>query len=383
MSSRHRVAEYNASRMPRREAGLWGSRRRPIAPSAQSPSLQEHFVSTATPGPSGPGFELVALRWPLVAVATVLGLGIAGYMAIEGWTFFDALYMVITTVTTVGYGEIQPLSTAGRTFTMLLIVLGVGTMLYTLSTVVHYAVEGELTRRVGRRRMQGRIEQLRDHVVLCGYGRVGRQIAAEFRRERVAYVVVDVNESSLATASADGCLWVPGNAAGDDVLLAAGVKRARGLITAVDSDVDNVYVTLSARGLNPSLYIVARASREDAEPKLRRAGADRVISPYQIGGRRMAMLALRPVAVDFVDTIMHDPNTDLLLEELEVRPASPMVGKSLEAARGVEAAGAIVLAVKRDSRLIPNPPGDLVVRAGDQLVVMGSPSDLRAIEGRA
>jgi voltage-gated potassium channel len=212
---------------------------------------------------------------------------------------------------------------------------------------------------------------------------VGRQIAAEFRRENVPYVVVDVNESSLAAASDDGCLWVPGNASSDDVLLAAGVKRARGLIAAVDSDVDNVYVTLSARGLNPNLYIVARASREDAEPKLRRAGADRVISPYQIGGRRMAMLALRPVAVDFVDTVMHDPSTALLLEELEVRLGSPMVGKSLEAARGAEAAGAIVLAVKRDGQLIPNPPGDLVVRAGDQLVVMGAPSDLRAIEGRA
>jgi voltage-gated potassium channel len=340
-------------------------------------------VSTATPGPSEPGFEFVALRWPLVAVATVLAVGVAGYMLIEGWGFFDALYMVITTVTTVGYGEILPLSPTGRAFTMLLIVMGVGTMLYTLSTVVHYAVEGELTRQVGRRRMQGRIERLGQHVVLCGYGRVGRQIAAEFRRENVTFVVVDVNESSLAAASDDGCLWVPGNAASDDVLLAAGVKRARALITAVDSDVDNVYVTLSARGLNPGLFIVARASREDAEPKLRRAGADRVISPYQIGGRRMAMLALRPIAVDFVDTIMHDPSTDLLLEELEVRPESPLVGKSLETARAAEAAGAIVLAVKRDGQLIPNPRGDLVVRAGDQLVVMGTPGDLRAIEGRA
>jgi len=340
-------------------------------------------VSTATPRPSGPGFELVQMRWPLLAVAVVVVLGVAGYMLIEGWGFFDALYMVITTITTVGYSEIRPLSPAGRTFTILLIIMGVGTMLYTLSTIVHYAVQGEIRREVGRRRMQARIERLHDHVVLCGYGRVGRQIAAEFRRENVPYVVVDVNEASLATASEDGCLWVPGNAASDEVLLAAGVKRARGLITAVDSDVDNVYVTLSARGLNPNLFIVARASRDDAEPKLRRAGADRVISPYQIGGRRMAMLALRPVAIDFVDTVMHDPSIDLLLEELEVRPESPMVGKSLEAARGAEAAGAVVLAVKRGTRLLPNPPGDLVVQAGDKLVVMGTTSDLRAIEGRA
>jgi voltage-gated potassium channel len=256
-------------------------------------------------------------------------------------------------------------------------------MLYTLSTVVHYAVAGELGRQVGRRRMQRRIEQLSQHVVLCGYGRVGRQIAQEFRRENVPFVIVDVNEASLAVAAEEGCLHVPGNAATDDVLLAAGVKRARALIAAVDSDVDNVYVTLSARGLNPELFIVARASREDAEPKLRRAGADRVISPYQIGGRRMAMLALRPLAVEFVDTIMHGPTTDLLLEELEVRADSPLVDKNLQAARGAQAAGATVLAVKRDGQLIANPPAEFVVRPGDQLVVMGTPDDLRAIEGRA
>jgi voltage-gated potassium channel len=358
--------------MPRREAGLWGSRRRPIARSAQSPSLQEHFVSTATPGPSGPGFELVALRWPLVAVATVLGLGIAGYMAIEGWTFFDALYMVITTVTTVGYGEIQPLSTAGRTFTMLLIVLGVGTMLYTLSTVVHYAVEGELTRRVGRRRMQGRIEQLRDHVVLCGYGRVGRQIAAEFRRERVAYVVVDVNESSLATASADGCLWVPGNAASDDVLLAAGVKRARGLITAVDSDVDNVYVTLSARGLNPSLYIVARASREDAEPKLRRAGADRVISPYKASGTEMARLALHPNVSGTMDVA-----AEYRLEEITVQAGSAGASRTVGDVRG----GSFIVGVRAsDGSFRPQPAAEFVLRAGDVVMAIGTPRTLERLE---
>jgi voltage-gated potassium channel len=231
--------------------------------------------------------------------------------------------------------------------------------------------------------MDRRIQQLDQHVILCGYGRVGRQIAFEFRREHVSFVVVDVNESSLSSASADGCLLVLGNATTDEVLLAAGVKRARALVTAVDSDVDHVYVTLSARGLNPDLLIIARASREDAEGKLRRAGADRVISPYHIGGRRMAMLALRPLAVDFVDTIMHDPTTELLLEELDVGPHSPLVGQTLESTRRAEAQEAVILAVKQGGRLIPNPPPHLVLGAGDQLVVMGTPATLKAIEGRA
>jgi voltage-gated potassium channel len=332
-------------------------------------------------GPIDPG--VAALTRPLALVVAVVAVGVLGYMVLEDWDFFDSLYMVVTTITTVGFGEIQPLSIRGRAFTMVLIVLGAGTMLYTLSAVVHYAVVGELTRRVWRRRMDRRIERLSQHVILCGYGRVGRQIAREFQREQVPFVVVDVNETSLSAAGAEGCLFVQGNAADDDVLLAAGVKRARALVTAVDSDVDNVYVTLSARGLNPSLPIIARSARDDAEAKLRRAGADRVISPYHIGGRRMAMLALRPLTVDFVDTIMHDRATELLLEEIDVGPGSPLVGQTLENARRTEAQDAMILAVKQGGRLIPNPPLDLVLGAGDQLVVMGTPGALRTIEGRA
>ena len=208
-------------------------------------------------------------------------------------------------------------------------------------------------------------------------------LQGEFQREQVPFVVVDVNETSLSAAGAEGCLFVQGNAADDEVLLAAGVKRARALVTAVDSDVDNVYVTLSARGLNPSLAIIARSARDDAEAKLRRAGADRVISPYHIGGRRMAMLALRPLTVDFVDTIMHDRATELLLEEIDVGPRSPLVGQTLETTRRPDAQDAVILAVKQGGRLIPNPPLDLVLGAGDQLVVMGTPGALRTIEGRA
>jgi voltage-gated potassium channel len=335
--------------------------------------------------PSAPAVapELALLARPAAMVAGVVVLGTGGYMLLEGWPFFDALYMVMTTITTVGYGEIRPLSGVGRAFTMLLIVLGAGTMLYTLTTLVQYAVEGDFPRRLRRRRMGRQIDHLSGHAILCGYGRVGRQIASEFHHEAVPFVVVDVNEASLELAAGDGYLTVRGDATADAVLLAAGVKRARTLVTAVDSDVDNVYVTLSARGLNPRLFVVARVSREEAAAKLQRAGADRVISPYEIGGRRMALLAVRPLAVEFVDTVLHDPSTDLLLEELEIGPESPLVGQPLETVRQGEAGGLILLAVQQGGRLIANPPSTLVLQPSDQLVVMGPKRALQDLERRA
>jgi voltage-gated potassium channel len=345
--------------------------------------LNDSMAAARSPSAPDVAPEIALLARPAAMVVCVVVLGTVGYVVLEGWPFFDALYMVMTTITTVGYGEIRPLSGVGRAFTMLIIVLGAGTMLYTLTTLVQYAVEGDFTRRLRRRRMERQIDRLSGHAILCGYGRVGRQIASEFRREAVPFLVVDVNESSLALAESDGCLTVQGDAATDAVLLAAGVKRARTLVTAVDGDVDNVYVTLSARGLNPSLFIVARASREDAAAKLQRAGADRVISPYQIGGRRMAMLAVRPLAVEFVDTVLHDPSTDLLLEELEIGPESPLVGKPLEAVRQGDEGGLIILAIQQGGRLIPNPPPTLVLQPSDQLVVMGSKHALQGLERRA
>jgi voltage-gated potassium channel len=327
--------------------------------------------------------EIAVLARPAAMVVCVVVLGVGGYMLLEGWPFLDALYMVLTALTTVGYGEIRPLSSTGRVFTMLVIVLGVGTMLYTLTTLVQYAAEGAFGQRLKRRRMQGHIDRLSGHTILCGYGRVGREIASEFRREAMPFLVIDLNQASLDLAASDGCLVVHGDATSDAVLLAAGIKRARTLVTAVDSDVDNVYVTLSARGLNPSLLIVARASQEDAAAKLQRAGADRVISPYQIGGRRMAMLALRPLAVEFVDTVMHDPSTDLLLEELEIGPESPLHGKTLEAVRQDGNDGLIVLAVQRGGQLLANPSPALVLQANDQLVVMGPKHALEGLERRA
>lgn len=318
----------------------------------------------------------------VVGVLLAVGVaGTAGYMLIEGWSFFDSLYMTVTTLTTVGYGEVHPLDTKGRVFTTFLIVIGVGGMLYTLTSIVQFAVEGQLTGAVGRRRMKQRIDAIKKHYILCGYGRVGRQIAEELKREGIPLVVIDVNPESVALAAADGLLTVNGNATRDEVLLAAGIERAKGLIAATAEDPDNIYVTLSAHGLRPDLFIVARSNWPESEAKFRRAGANRVISPYAIGGRRMAMLAVRPIAVDFIDTIMHGKGHDWVLEEIGVTSEwtqdAPKLGQVVDR----HLPGASILAiVRQDGEVVASPAPDIIIGEGDRLVVLGTRRQLRSTE---
>jgi voltage-gated potassium channel len=330
-----------------------------------------------------PLLEIVP-RQLLVAVVlllTVIAVGTTGYIGIEGWTWFDSLYMTITTITTVGGGEPTPLSDAGRWWTLFVIVLGVGAATYTFLALGEYVLEGQFGSEVGKRRMQARVRALKDHFVLCGFGRVGREIAREFTAEKVRFVVIDINPESLAAAERDGHLTVAGNATDIEVLRQAGIERARGLITATDGDADNVYVTLSARVLRPDIFIVARGNREGSHAKLRLAGANRIISPYSIGGKRMASLAMRPTAVDFIDTILEAGNTDLLLEDLTISHDSPWAGKTLESWIG-RAEEAIVLALKRDNLMTFRPAGDTLLRAGDEIVAAGPRDAIRALEER-
>jgi voltage-gated potassium channel len=229
--------------------------------------------------------------------------------------------------------------------------------------------------------MHRRVARMTDHFILCGYGRVGREIAYDFRQERIAFVVVDINEQSLERASGEGHAIVHGNAADVETLKAAGVERARGLVTAVDSDPDNIYVTLSARVLRPDLFIVARANNPDAEPKLRLAGANRVVSPYTIGGRRLASLAMRPTAVEFVDTVLSANNGQLLLEDFTIRPGSSWAGQALgELVPGRDEA--LVLALKRGGTMLFRPSADTLLAAGDEIVAAGPPEAIRALERR-
>lgn len=317
----------------------------------------------------------------VAALAGWIAVATFGYVALEGWRIFDALYMTVTTVTTVGGGEPRPLDAAGKWWTIAVVGVGFSILTYTVIALVGYVVEGHLGANVDARRMRRRVARMTEHFVLCGYGRVGREIATEFAQERIDFVVVDSNEDSLRRAAAEGLTVMHGDAANVETLKAARIDRARGLITAVDNDADNIYVTLSARVLRPDLFIVARANAVDAEPKLRLAGANRVVSPYTIGGRRLASLAMRPIAVEFVDTVLSAANGQLLLEDVAIAAGSGWIGKTL-GALVPEPGEAIVLALKRHGTMIFRPALAMTLAAGDELVAAGPPAAIRELELR-
>jgi voltage-gated potassium channel len=288
--------------------------------------------------------------------------------------------MTLTTVTTVGYEEVHPLGLTGRIFTMTVIVGGVGTALYSIGIFGELLVEGHLARYARMRGMERRIAGLRDHFIVCGYGRIGSQVTAEFAHLGTPFVVVDNNPAPLERLRTADLLFVEGDATSDEALIAAGILRAKGLVSAVDSDERNVFITLTARALNPSLFIVARSSFPDSAEKLRRAGANQVVSPYLMGAHRMAALAVRPVAVDVLDTVLHGENIDLVVEEFMVPSSSRMLGRTLGDS-GLRSAGANVLAVrKRSGQLRINPPDNLVLESDDLLVAIGTREQVDAAE---
>jgi voltage-gated potassium channel len=309
----------------------------------------------------------------LVIISLVLLIGTIGLVLLEGWPPFDALYMVVTTVATVGYGEIRPLSMVGRTFIMVLIVVGAGTVLYALTALAEALIEGQVApANVLSRRQRQRVRKMRDHVIVCGFGRVGAQVAAELAREGVPVVIVDSDAEALARAAAAGYAGLTGDASSDAALTEAGIARARGLVATTNSDANNVYVTLAARALRPDLFIVARVDRDEAASRLRTAGADRVISPYHLGGRRMASLVLRPAVVDFVDTILQSQDGPLRMEEVLVREQAPLAGMAVGDMRlRLEIDVTVLALVKPGGGVLANPPPPTVISAGDVLVVLG------------
>lgn len=323
------------------------------------------------------------LTGPLIAFLVTLAVGTAGYMLIEGWSLNDAFYMVAMTVTTVGFGEVRPLSTAGRLFTVGLIFAGVVLVWYTMSLLIVTIVESSFRQRWGRRRMDQRIRRTAGHIIVCGYGRVGRQAVEELRRDRRSVVVVDSNEAALAEAAQDGLPVIHGDATEDETLHHAGIARAAGLISTVATDAGNVFITLSARALRPDLVIVARADQDDAVPKLRRAGANQVVSPYAMGGRQMAQLAVRPSTVNFVESLLRraDDNaeSELLLEDIRVAEGAAVVDRTVADLR-TDHGGVMVLAVQRDGRSLLPPPVDLHLRPGDVVAAIGREQDLGPLE---
>ena len=321
---------------------------------------------------------------PVFAVALlvlIIAGGTVGYVAIEGWGVWDAFYMTIITVTTVGYGEVHTLSRAGQAFTVVLLFSGVGAALYTFTLLATVVVEGGLPTRLRRRRHQRMLDTIADHFIICGYGRIGRIVAQQFRRQGIPYVVVERSADRVQTAIEDGALGVEADASSEDVLKRVGIARARGLIAAVGTDAENVYAVLSARVMRPDLFIVGRAETEDATIKLKRAGADRVISPYQIGGVQIAQTALRPAVVDFMDLATSSDNLDLAMEQITIAAQSTLANRSIVEANLRQRYGVIVIGIQReDSRMEFNPEPDTAIRPGDRLVVLGRPESLKRLD---
>jgi voltage-gated potassium channel len=320
------------------------------------------------------------MRIGLLLVLVIIA-GTVGYMVIERWPLLDAVYMTIITISTVGYNEIHPLSTTGRVFSSVLIVGGVGVMLYSATALVQYVIEGHYPNIFGRHRMKEKIEKLKNHSILCGYGRMGQEVAQVFDREEAVFVVIDENEEAIAKAIENGHLCLQGDATSDDTLEQAGIHGAKGLVAALDSDADNIYLTLSAKALRPELFVVARGSTDESEAKLKRAGADRIILPYRIGGRRMALLTLRPLVVDFIDTTMHSRRGEMVLENVKVTPESPLAGMTVKEGLGCCGAMAILAVRKKTGKLIPNPSDDTPLEIDDELVIIGTREQLRVVEG--
>ncbi len=309
----------------------------------------------------------------LALLLAVLVLGTVGYV-ILGFGFLDALYQTVTTVATVGYREVQPLSTAGKIFTMVLILLGVGAALYAFSVLIETLVEGRIQDVLGRRRMERAIDAMHDHVIVCGWGRVGRSIAAEVTVAGRDLIVIDHDASRLADCPHP---TITGDATDDAVLARAGLARASAVVAAVDQDAENSFITLSARASRPDVFIVSRARSIESEPKLRRAGADRVVNPQHIGGARMAAFVLRPHVAEFLDVVMRERNLEFRLEEIEIGPGSPVTGMTLRDAHLRDRSGALVLALRGpDGQFATNPSPDARIDPQHVLIAIGTEDEL-------
>jgi voltage-gated potassium channel len=326
------------------------------------------------------GFVGSHVRTLIAAVVLLVLVGTGGYVALEGWSFGDALYETVSTMTTLG-GEVRQLDGAGRIWTMLLAVAGVGAIFGTIGIVAESILVEAASGVRERRKMIEAVAALKDHFILCGYGRVGTTVARELTHAGLSIVVVDTNVDSLEVAARDGYLIVNGDATSDATLIQAGIGRARGLITTVDSDANNVFVTLSGRSLNPGLFIVARANQEGTEAKLLQAGADRVVSPYVRAGRQIAELATRPRVADFIDFALSHGQLAFSIEEVEVAAGGPLEGRTVGslADEGIHA----LAIVRGPGDYEPNPHSDRPLRPGDGLIVSGTAETLRKLRERA
>ncbi len=322
------------------------------------------------------------LRSPFVLLISVIILGTLGYYLLWrslGGSWLDAVYMTFITITTVGYNEIYPLDSSGRILTIFISITGIGSLFYVFSATMEYLVIRQLQDPSGRRKMQEKINKLEDHTILAGLGRMGQQAARELAQQSSSFVIIDHHPPLENLAKQEGYLYIIGDATEDEVLEQAGVKRAKNLIAAAGDDASNAFIVMSARALNPNLVIVARADNEAAIKKLLKAGANRALDPYSIGGRRLVNLVLRPAAIDFLETTMKRGQQALGVQDIEVQDGSDFDGKSLRQLDIRRRFGVTVLAVLREGKTVTNPSPDFVLKKGDQIISLGMSEQLEKL----
>lgn len=321
------------------------------------------------------------LKISMVVLFLLVTLGTFGYMSIEGWDFIDSLYMTIITLGTVGFKEVHDLSDAGKIFTMGLIIIGVSVLGYIVGSLAQIMFEGQFQRILGRKKVEKKINALSGHYIICGFGRIGSLICKEFKANDLPFVIVEKDIETTEKLDEDGYLHLKGDATLDETLLKAGIKQAKGLISVVTSDTENVYIVLTARGLNPDLYILARSGEEGSDIKLRRAGANKVVSPYLIGGSRMAQSILRPNVVDFIEIATGREHMELQMEEITIPKHSAFSGETLISSGFRKEIGVIIVGIKKHhGKMVFNPHSQTKIEGDDTLIVLGEPDSIAKLE---
>lgn len=325
--------------------------------------------------------KITHLQRVVLMLLFVLAGGTSGYMIIEGWSFTDSMYMTVITISTVGYGEVHPLSNAGKAFSAVLIAGGVGVALYAFTSLIDYFIRGQIANVFGRRKMTDEIERLHGHFIICGYDPIAQVVASALRNEGTPFVVIDPSQQAISQAEKDTCLCLQGDPSDYDTLRNAGIERARGLLAITDNDAANVFIIVSARGLRSDLLIVARASTRDTVSKLEAVGANRAINPYSSGGERIAIIALCPGVSDFIERVLPGYGWDLWLEEIEVTSRSQLDGKSVGEAQDYCGGPSILAIRKKGKETIAKPSDETPIEAGDRLIILGQREQLRLLEG--